>query len=137
MADIFVCYARDDKDKVDPIVKALQEYKFSFYYDEDDKLGNNRWRKKIYQELVNAHCLLIFLSNAIKKSHWMNEERQMFIEHKKNSEKYICCVYIENNLNIGFFPHIDHHSNLTNWKGDLNSQEWQKFISSISQCLSI
>lgn len=58
MADCFVSYKREDRDRVERIVAALREAGHSVWWDADLGAGD-RWRDAIVAELDAARCVLV------------------------------------------------------------------------------
>ena len=58
MADCFISYKREDRDRVEPIAAALREAGLSVWWDAD-LVGGARWRDTIVTELDAARCVLV------------------------------------------------------------------------------
>lgn len=61
MADIFVSYARADRDRVEPLVRALLERGWSVFWD-SHILPGQQWDALIESELEAARCILVVWS---------------------------------------------------------------------------
>jgi hypothetical protein len=60
MADIFISYASDDRDKIFPIVKALAEQSWSLFWDWTSIPVGKTWRQLIEEGLGEAKCVMAF-----------------------------------------------------------------------------
>ena len=73
MADIFVSYARDDKDKVAPLVKALEGQGWSVWWDRLITPGKTFYGV-IKEALEAAKCVVVLWSKLSTNSDWVLEE---------------------------------------------------------------
>lgn len=73
MADIFVSYARDDKDKVAPLVKALEGQGWSVWWDPEITPGDD-FEALISQELGNARSVIVVWTPNSVGSRWVKGE---------------------------------------------------------------
>ncbi|MEI6757710.1 MAG: TIR domain-containing protein [Chlorobium sp.] len=62
MADIFISYAREDLDRVKPIVEELKKRGWSVFFDVESIHGGANWPSVIDEALDNSHCVLVFWS---------------------------------------------------------------------------
>ena len=74
MADLFVSYAREDREGAAALVAALSEAGWSVFYDDHLPAGSD-WIKELERELRDARCLVILLSAAARDSTWLQEEK--------------------------------------------------------------
>ena len=75
MADIFISYARADRDKVKPIAKALMVKGWSVWWDWTIPVGKT-WRQVITEALDAANCVLVLCSRTSINSDWVHEEAE-------------------------------------------------------------
>ena len=73
MADIFISYAKEDKDEVRPLAKALEKLGWSVFWDVTIPVGKT-WRQVIEDELRAAGCVLVVWSNRSIAKEWVLEE---------------------------------------------------------------
>lgn len=76
MADVFISYARDDRDKVTPIAEALKAEGFSVWMDTEIRSGE-RFRKVIKREALAAACILVCWSPKASDSEWVEAEAEI------------------------------------------------------------
>ena len=87
---IFVSYAHKDTTRVLPIVLKMQEAGLRVWYDEGVEVGAE-WPEYIETHLVNAECVVAFMSEAALSSlNCRNEINLALLEKKK-----ILVVYLE------------------------------------------
>ena len=130
MADLFVSYAREDREGAAALVAALSEAGWSVFYDEHLPAGSD-WIKELERELRAARCLVILLSAAARDSTWIQEEK-LFAESIGLS---VFPVRLDSSpLPFGFGTR--HAASLPNWKGDANDAAFRAFVEKLErQCL--
>jgi hypothetical protein len=79
--DVFICHAGEDKqDVVEPLVKALEEFDISCWYDKNEIRWGDRIVEKVNTGLKNARYVLVVLSkDSIHKS-WPKTELESAIQ---------------------------------------------------------
>ncbi len=75
MHDIFLSYARQDRERVRPIVRALEENGWSVWWDPKIVAGEE-FRDTIEAALNNARCVVVVWSNDSVRSRWVLDEAQ-------------------------------------------------------------
>jgi formylglycine-generating enzyme required for sulfatase activity len=75
MADIFISYAREDRSKVELLVKALEDTGWSVWWDRDIPIAKP-WHLVIQEAIDNAKCIMVVWSNASVDSEWVLAEAE-------------------------------------------------------------
>ncbi len=75
MADIFVSYASEDRERVRPIVEELEARGFSVWWDTRIGIGAS-FDREIERQLRAASCVVTVWSTASVDSDWVREETQ-------------------------------------------------------------
>jgi hypothetical protein len=129
MADLFVSYAREDREGATALVSALSAAGWSVFYDEHLQTGSD-WIKELERELKVARCLVILLSAAARDSTWVREEK-LFADSIRLA---IFPVRLDSSpLPLGFATL--HAASLPNWKGDTNEPAFRGFVKKLErQC---
>jgi TIR domain len=73
MTDIFISYAREDEIRVEEIVRALEETRWSIFWDRRIPAGKT-WQSYIGQALSDAGCVIVAWSHHSITSEWVIEE---------------------------------------------------------------
>jgi hypothetical protein len=73
MSDIFLSYARADRDKAAGLAGALERRGWSVWWDNDIPAGKT-WAEVIQRALEDARCVVVLWSPASVRSHWVNTE---------------------------------------------------------------
>jgi small GTP-binding protein len=110
MADIFISYAREDRLRVEPLAKALEEQGYSVWWDRTIRAGA-RFDDVIQKALNEASCVLVLWSKASIQSAWVRDEAMEALQQTALIPAYIDPVQAP--LNFRRIQGID----LTNWSG--------------------
>jgi TolB-like protein len=73
MADIFVSYASEDRDRTSSLVERLEEEGWSTWWDREIHAGP-RFDQVIEEEINSASCVVVVWSEASVKSDWVRDE---------------------------------------------------------------
>jgi hypothetical protein len=129
MADLFVSYAREDREGATAIVEALTEAGWSVFYDEHLPAGSH-WILELEREIRAARCLVILLSVAAKDSRWIHEER-VFAE--ENGLTVFPVRLDSSPLPLGFATRQT--VSLPDWNGDTKSPAFLEIVKKLErQC---
>jgi hypothetical protein len=79
MADIFVSYATEDRDRIQPLVEILQAQGWSVWWDRDLNAGPS-FDDKIEEALDAARCVVVAWSRASINSNWCRVEANEGLE---------------------------------------------------------
>lgn len=75
MADIFVSYASEDRERVRPLVNALEARGFTVWWDSRIDIGSS-YDREIEHQLKAASCVVTVWSEASVDSDWVRDETQ-------------------------------------------------------------
>ena len=73
MADVFISYASEDRDRVKPFIEALEDAGFSVWWDRRIGLGAS-FDKAIEVELNAAKAVVVVWSYSSVESDWVRNE---------------------------------------------------------------
>ena len=82
MAEIFVSYARKDKEQVQQIMRDLSGLGYEYWMDTQKLQGGNFCAKEIPQAIDSCKVLLCFMSMESTKSDNVRREIQLAFEKK-------------------------------------------------------
>jgi len=90
---IFVSYAREDETVVKSIVAFLKAAGFETWFDKDNLLAGQDWRKVIQEEIARARLLLVCMSShSVDKTGFVQKETRLALEQaelRPSSKVYI------------------------------------------------
>jgi hypothetical protein len=128
MSDIFVSYAREDWERVRPLVKALTTLGMLVWWDYRIPAGKS-FDEVIVQALDEARCVLVVWSEKSVKSHWVKEEAEVGRKRGK-----LVPVRIDNVEPPMGFGRI-HAADLSRWQGERQDEVFQQLIADLKQIL--
>jgi formylglycine-generating enzyme required for sulfatase activity len=129
MADIFISYASDDRHRVIPVVKALENQGWSLFWDLESIPVAKTWRQFIQKGLAESKCVLVFWSEKSIDREWVIEEA----DHGK-ANKVLVPARLDNVPPPIGFRQIQ-AANLINWAGNENEPEFVKLLHALESIL--
>ncbi len=82
--DVFVSYARDDLERVQPWVQELKDGGVSTFFDKESLLGGGKWQGEIVEAIDSAKLVILFVSRSSMASEFVPKELALAVEMKKN-----------------------------------------------------
>ena len=73
MADIFISYASEDRDRIKPLIENLLDEGWSVWWDRELQVGP-RFARAIQDEIDQAGCVIVLWSEASVQSDWVHDE---------------------------------------------------------------
>jgi acyl carrier protein len=128
MTDIFISYAREDRSKIEPIVKALEKHGWSVFWDRTIPAGKT-WRQVIGDALESARSVIVAWSKTSVDSRWVQEEADRGLE--RNILIPILIDSVRPPLGFGGIQAAD----LISWDPPQSSPEFEKLIFDLSAIL--
>jgi len=128
MADIFISYKREDRSRVEPLAKALEDQGWSVFWDRTIPAGKT-WRQVIGDALKTARSVIVAWSKTSVDSSWVQEEAD-----RGRERNILIPVLIDNvrpPLGFGAIQAAD----LISWEPTQSSPEFEKLISDLSAIL--
>lgn len=128
MADIFVSYASEDRNKVSKLVEAFEQQGWSVWWDRHIPHGQN-YHQVIEQSLAVAKCVVVVWSRNSIESEWVLNEAS---EARK---RRIIIPLLFDNVNVPLeFRHLQ-TADLLTWKGRLPDSGIDQLLHSIGAVL--
>lgn len=125
MADVFISYKREDKARVAPIAKALEEEGFSVWWDPEIPLGES-YAVSIRRELEAASTVLPVWSAQSVASEWVQEEATL----GKRKGALVPARIDAVDPPVGFT--MTQTADLCGWVGDRTNEEWRRLVEHVS-----
>ena len=128
MADIFISYAREDRSRIEPLARSLEELGWSVWWDWTIPVGKT-WRQVISEELEAAACVVVAWSDKSIKSNWVIEEAE-----EGSAKNILAPVLIADVRPPMGFRQIQAAS-LVNWRGEPDDPELKKLLHAVESIL--
>lgn len=128
MSDIFISYASEERDRVMPLVSALERTGWSVFWDRTIPAGKT-WRQVIGAEIRTCRSVLVVWTENSVTSEWVLEEAET------GKRKGILIPVLLDNVEPPFgFGNIQ-AANLTAWSGDSSSPTFTHLVADITTIL--
>jgi hypothetical protein len=128
MSDIFISYASEERDRVQPLVGALERTGWSIFWDRTIPAGKT-WRQVIGSEIRACRSVLVVWSEHSVTSEWVLEEAET------GKRRGILIPVLLDNVEPPFgFGNIQ-AANLTAWNGDSSSPIFTHLVADITTIL--
>jgi hypothetical protein len=126
MSDIFISYAREDRDWVSLLAAALSRQGWDVWWDRSIAVGQN-FDEVIETELTAARAVIVVWSGNSVDSRWVRAEAQEGLEDKK-----LIPVFLEDVKPPLIFRSI-HGANLVGWTGNDATTEFRNLVADIDR----
>jgi hypothetical protein len=122
MADIFISYANEDRDRAAQLAALLEREGWSVWWDRRIPAGRT-WRSVLEDALDDSRCMIVLWSENSVKSPWVAEEA----EEARRLEKTLVPALIQRVEPPMGFRSIQ-AADLTQWDGSLNAPDGRQLI---------
>jgi tetratricopeptide (TPR) repeat protein len=116
MADVFISYSSEDRDRVRPLAQALQAKGFSVWWDRALAAGDD-YGAVIKRELDVAKAVIVAWSQHSAASPWVRDEAGL----ARSKGRLVPVLLDKVDIPLGFGT--IHTEDLTNWQGGANAPE--------------
>lgn len=129
VADIFISYSNQDRERVEPLAEALVAAGFSVWWDRHIR-GGSEFYAEIERELLAATSVIVVWSDAALTSKWVRDEA----EQARDDGKLIPIVIDDIRPPLGFrqFQSID----FSHWKTASDDKGFETLIAAIQYQLN-
>ena len=125
MADIFLSYARGDRQKAELLARGLHDAGWSVWWDRSILPGSS-FEQVIAHELSAARCVVVLWSAEARKSNWVRDEATL-----AQTRSVLVSALIDNtDLPLGFRQ--QQAANLRSWTGSTTDSEFQLLTQGIA-----
>ena len=128
MADIFISYSSEDRERIIAVVRALEAHGWSVWWDRIIPPGKT-FSRVIEEALGAARCLIVLWTAASVKSDWVSNEAA------EGARKKILIPALLDEVEIPFeFKRIQ-AANLVDWRGGTVHAGYQQLIKALTDLL--
>jgi hypothetical protein len=128
MANVFISYSQEDKDRIKPIVEGLRSIGLSVWSDARSGTGS-QWEKVIESELGAARVILVCWSQVAVRSKCVKTEANF----ARDQGTLISCLLEPFKLPPLF--EFNQAADISNWTGATDHLGWRKIVDRISVLL--
>ena len=126
MADIFISYARSDRDRIEKLAAALQAEGYSVWWDRE-LTGGEEFSKEIERELHAAKAVIVAWSRDGAASSWVRDEASL-----ARSEQKLFPIRLDTEKPPLGFQQF-HTFDFSGWKGARDAEPLKALIASIDK----
>lgn len=128
MADIFISYKREDRDRIAPIVEALGHEGFSVWWDQSLAAGEV-WDREIERQIALAACVLVAWTRRSVVSRNVCCEADFAVEAGT-----LIPIRLEE-CSLPLFQRTTQQHDLRTWRGDRQDESWRALVNRVSACI--
>lgn len=125
MADIFISYAREDREWVEKLAATLQAEGFSVWWDWDLLVGK-RYRETIETELQTCKATIVVWSEQSVRSDFVRDEAE------EGQQRNLLLPVLKGNVRPPAGFRQIQTADLTNWSGDRANEEFRRMMRGVS-----
>ncbi len=125
MADLFISYSREDKDRADQVARGMQAAGFDVFWDPDIPPGQT-WADYIEDKLTVCAAVIVLWSQHSVKSQWVREEARMGRERGK-----LIPASLDDSQPPFGFGEVQ-AANLSDWRGQTSGHtHWERLVAAV------
>jgi hypothetical protein len=128
MADIFISYASEDKQRVSPIVDEFKKLGWSVFWDRTIPPGK-RWHDVIAKELDDSSCVLVVWTQHSISSDWVRDEAD-----EAKQRNVLVPLFLESVKAPLGFRNIQ-AADLSDWKNNSSHEVFQQLIAAVTDII--
>jgi len=119
MADVFISYAREDREKAEHIARGLGAMGLDVFWDTDIPPGQT-WADYIETKLTACNVVIVLWSEHSTKSQWVREEARIGRDKSK-----LIPVMLDHSTPPFGFGEVQ-AADLSAWNGDFAAPDWHR-----------
>lgn len=125
MADVFLSYAREDRERAEQIARGLEGAGLDVFWDNEIPPGQT-WADYIETKLTQCKALIVLWSEHSTKSQWVREEARM-----GRDKGVLIPVMIDSSQPPFGFGEVQ-AANLSGWNGEADHPNWRRFVDAVA-----
>ena len=128
MNDVFISYATADRDRIRPLVNALEQRGWSVWWDRTI-LAGQRWEDVIEAALNEARCVIVLWSSASIQSEWVRAEAD------EGRRRHVLVPALLDDVKIPLAFRGIQAASLVGWSGATDSPEFEALAKAVREVL--
>lgn len=128
MSDIFISYARDDRSRVEPLVRTLEAQGYSVWWDRELVPGAS-FEKTIDEAITAARCVVVVWSRASVESEWVQAEAG------DGLDRGILVPVMMDAVRVPISFRRKHAAQLLDWPRRRDQHELEFLLRGVAECL--
>ncbi len=129
MANIFVSYAREDRDRVQPFVEILEQQGWSVWWDRELSPGQH-FERIIDNEIDEADCVVVFWSKYSVESEWV------LAEAHEGMQRGVLIPILLDEVRVPLIFRQKQSAFLVDWPDQIDESELERVIGAIAELLA-
>jgi len=129
MADVFVSYAREDRDRVEPIIELLEKQGWSVWWDREIVPGDS-FERVIDQAILKAKCVVVIWTDRSVQSEWVQAEAG------DGLDRGILVPILLDPVRLPLAFRRQHVADFSAWPEPVHETDFNKLLNSIEACVS-
>ncbi|MGE3251159.1 MAG: toll/interleukin-1 receptor domain-containing protein [Hyphomonadaceae bacterium] len=130
MADLFISYAREDRERAEQVARGMQAAGFDVFWDPDIPPGQT-WADYIEEKLASCAAVIVLWSQHSTKSQWVREEARMGRERGK-----LIPASLDASQPPFGFGEVQ-AANLSDWQGQTSGHiHWERLIQAVRNAVN-
>ena len=125
MADIFISYAREDKERTRHIARTLEAMGYDVFWDAEIPPGHS-WADYLEARLQESKVMVVLWSHHSTQSQWVREEARI------GREKGMLIPVMVDNVAAPFGFGELQAADLSAWNGQQSEPVWQRFVAAVN-----
>ena len=127
MSDVFISYAKEDREAAQRVASALEQFGWSVFWDRKTPPGKT-WEQVLEEQLETTKCVVVLWSKASVDRHWVRSEASTGRERG-----VLVPATIENVEKIPYEFRRIQAADLTGWDGSHSYPEFATFSKAIAE----
>ena len=123
--DVFVSYAREDRARVEMLVRSLEAEGFTIWWDHDLTPGQT-WDAVLEERLATARCVLVVWSGISVAKRWVREEAS------RAADRLVLVPARIDDVEPPFGFTRFHTASLVDWNGESATSEFRSLVDGIA-----
>lgn len=131
MADVFISYKREDKDRIQPIARGLRTLGLEVFTDYDSLPPGRSWIEGLIIKVRMARCVVGCWTHNSVNSQGLFTSENVQAEHQEGRGKLLPAI-----LDKGCLPFSYDASqgvDFSSWNGGLDDEQWKRFAVAAKQ----